>query len=313
MKRRLAISLAWIVRCAVFVAEASLAADEARSGTPSSDDDVRALRSEVETRPANAALAARVATRLDEVQTSPAAASSAIREQLDALHLVPLRVPGLFYRTHPRTGADLARVERVLGRPVTRVDTGEIDPVERNAEIVGEAIRAAVSKPGQRVLLFSVSKGSADVQEALARDPTLGARVAVWIDLVGLLEGTPLTDPGFAPSELAALGLPEATARSMSRQARAASAKLPLPETIAAVRVAGFPTSAAISERARAGFALLSPLGPSDGFVLLATFLRAPGRVLVLRDADHYLQVPDLDARLTALVTVVLDEVREKR
>lgn len=275
------------------------------------DRAVRALAERVSGTPENTALADLVNARIARARAAPGELAAGMRERLDALQLEPLRIPGLFYRTHAWSGADLGRVEVWLGRPVTLVETGEVDTVERNAAAVRVAVRAA-AQGGRRVVLFSASKGSADVQEALAGDPSLGRDVALWVDLVGLLEGTPLTDPGTSAAERAAIGLPEDTATSMSRAVRrAAPAADPrrFPAGTRAVHVAGFPARDAISNAARAGFERLRPLGPNDGYLMLESFLRVPGRVLVVPGVDHYLRTADLEPTVVALVSVLLDEL----
>jgi hypothetical protein len=193
---------------------------------------------------------------------------------------------------------------------VALIETGEVDTVEHNGEFIRQAVVQATAS-GRRAVLFSASKGGADVEAAFARDPVLATRVAAWIDLVGLLEGTPLTEPGVAEAERTALGLPEATATSISCGVRAAHRGV-VPPRVIVVHLAGFPTVATISPPARAGFERLRPLGPNDGFLLLDGFLRAPGRVLVL-PADHYLKTPALGPTLVALLSVVLDEIGGSR
>ncbi|HYB12303.1 MAG TPA: hypothetical protein VEG67_02460 [Myxococcota bacterium] len=278
-----------------------------REGGDDYDREVRALETRIEGVPSNAALADRVRKRRDEVHKDPAGVIGEISAKLDALGLVPLRVPGLFYRSHTWTGADLAGVQAWLGREVLLVETGEVDTVESNAGCVGRTVIAA-TPGGRRAVLFSASKGGADVEAAFASEPALASRVAAWIDLVGLIEGTPLTEPGVADAERAALGLPEATAESISRAARTAH-RAALPRQLIAVHLAGFPTSDAITPQARPGFEKLRALGPNDGFLLLDGFLRAPGRVLVLPAADHYLRSPELGPTVVALLSVVLDEL----
>lgn len=286
----------------LLAAPAGIAADR-RDGY---DRRVAELAQRVEAAPHNAALARAIAALLPEVEGG--AVAGRVRERLAALGLVPLRVPGLFHQQHPWTGADLSRVEGWLGLGVAPVETGEVAPVEENAPRVARAIREA-GRGGRRVVLFSASKGSADVQVALAGAPALGSCVAVWMDLVGVLEGTPLTDPDRFAAELGALGLPEETARSMTPAARAAAARTPLSRDLRIVHVAGFPSEAAISAEARSGFERLRPLGPNDGFVLLEGYARASGRVVVVREADHYLRVPGIGERLLAALDVVLGEI----
>jgi 4-amino-4-deoxy-L-arabinose transferase-like glycosyltransferase len=273
------------------------------------DRRVEALAASLEGRPENASLRARVEAALDAITPDPAAANRALRQDLERAGLVPLRVPGLLYRTHPETGADLASVDRWLGGGVALVETGEAASVEENALRVAEAVRASASE-GRRVVLVSASKGSADVRQALESEPALGAQVAGWVDLVGVLEGTPLTDPDSPGLPVARELLPDATARSLSlRAGRSRVSPARFPAATLALHVAAFPRAGEVSRAASPSFAALRPLGPNDGYVLLDSYLRAPGRVLVVRGADHYLRVEGLLPRLTALLRVLVDEV----
>ncbi|HSJ98103.1 MAG TPA: hypothetical protein VLC53_13565 [Myxococcota bacterium] len=63
------------------------------------------------------------------------------------------------------------------------------------------------------------------MRAALEGDPALGALAPLWIDLVGVLEGTPLTDAG-AAALLGELDLPADAARSLSHAVRRAAARL---------------------------------------------------------------------------------------
>lgn len=273
------------------------------------DVGVAALADEIEARAANRALAQRVEERSAQLAGDPERAAADIRAGLAQRGLRVLRVPGLFYRSRPQTGADLSSVTRWLGTEAALVATGEAAPVEENAATVAAAVRAA-TLDGARAVLISASKGGADVRAALESEPGMGPRVALWIDLVGLIEGTPLTDPGVEWSDHVTRWLPPSTARSMSREVRArAAAQARFPRETRAVHVAAFPREAEISEAARPAFERLRALGPNDGYLLLDAFRRAPGRVLVVRGADHYLVAQDVGARVAALLLVLLEEL----
>jgi hypothetical protein len=285
----------------------------AAEGDGAYDARVDALRARVEARPETAALARAVAARLPDVARDPESIAARVRERIARLALSVRRVPGLFYVSHPWTGADLARIEGWLGLAAPLVATDELGTVDENARIVGEALRAEHAA-GRRLVVWSASKGSADLLAALAREPEGARAVVLWIDLVGLLDGTPLTDPGASPEELASIGLPEATARSLSRAERApALARTPWPPALRVVHVAGFPHAAAISPRARAGFERLRALGPNDGWLLLEGLARRRGPVLVVPGADHYLGAADLRARMLALLDVELEALERPR
>jgi hypothetical protein len=273
------------------------------------DRELEELARSLEAHPGNAALGHEMERRLGGVRADPDGARARIGALLGAQRVVPLRVPGLLYESHPESGADLAAVERWLGAPVELAPTGERASVEENAAIVADALRAR-GAAGRRSLVVSASKGSADVRAALEGEPALGPSVPVWIDLVGVLEGTPLTDPGAATLTDVESWLPAETSRSMSRTVRrAVAAPERFPAETRAVHVAAFPRAAEVSERARRSFEWLRWLGPNDGYVLLAAYPRAPGRVLVVRGTDHYLRgVADLEARFLALLLALFEE-----
>ena len=279
------------------------------SGGSAYDTSVETLAAKIESKPANRDLLRRIAQPLDAARRDPKRVSAAIREQIARLDVIPLRVPGLFYKSHPGTGADLRVIESWLGRPVPLVHTGEAATVEHNAEIVAREIRAH-TEAGRRALVISASKGSAEVRTALEADGSLGPLVAIWIDLVGVLEGTALLGDDGPAAEETGQWLSAETARSLSRAVRlAAVATERFPAETRAVHVAAFPRSDEISDAARSAFTHLRPIGPNDGYVLLDSYLRAPGRVLIVRGVDHYLRHEELREQLLALMTLLLDEM----
>jgi len=297
-QRRGASALAWVALAAC-----------SRLGDASYDRELEALALRIEAQAGNAALAREVERGLGAARADPEGVRARIGALLDARGVAPLRVPGLLYESRPETGADLSAVERWLGAPVALTPTGERASVEANATVVAEALRAQAAA-GRTSLVVSASKGSADVRAALEGEPELGRVTPFWIDLVGVLEGTPLLDPGAATLADVESWLPEETARSMSRAVRrAAAAPERFPPETRAVHVAAFPRAREVSERARASFEWLRWLGPNDGYVLLDAYPSAPGRVLVVRGTDHYLRgAVDLEERFLALVLALLEE-----
>ena len=270
------------------------------------DAATEAIAERLEAAPANAALREAVAVR----RAAPASETArALGERLDALGVVPLRVPGLYYETYRPSGADLAAVEEWLGRPVPLAPVAEVGTIADNAAVVALTIRG-LAQEGRRVAIFSASKGSADVREALDAEPDLIAHVALWIDLAGVLEGTPLTEPGSVARAASADWLPDETADSMAESARkAANGRRSFPSGVRAVHVAAFPRAGDVSEPVRRAWQVLRVRGPNDGYVMLESYTRAPGRVLVLRGVDHYLRSPELPPTVAAVLAVLLDEI----
>jgi hypothetical protein len=269
---------------------------------------VAALARELESAPRNADLSREWMAERARVARDPAAARLGLARDLEARGLLLRRVPGLLYRSHPETGADLAALAGWLGVPVGLIATDELGTVEANAALVARELRGG--KGSGRSVVFSASKGSAEVRGALESNPALGKRVPIWIDLVGVLEGTPLLDRDSGLASTASW-LPPAVARSLSAEVRReAILWTGFPVDTRAVHVAAFPAAADVSERAQRSFAWLRGLGPNDGYVLLDAYLRAPGRVLVEHGVDHYLgAATDLDEKLLALLRVLVAEL----
>jgi hypothetical protein len=291
-----------LVRAAVALAILALAGCSDRAY----DAATEAIAAQLEAIPANAALRDAVEVR----RAAPASdAPRAIGERLDALALVPLRVPGLYYESYRKSGADLSAVEKWLGRPVPLAPVAEVGTIADNAAVVALTIRG-LAQDGRRVAIFSASKGTADVREALETEPDLAARVALWIDLAGVLEGTPLTEPGSVARAASADWLPEKTADSMAESARKlVNARRAFPNQVRVVHVAPFPRAGDVSEPVRRAWQILRVRGPNDGYVMLDGYARAPGRVLVLRGVDHFLRSPDLPPTVAAVLALLLDEI----
>jgi len=163
------------------------------------------------------------------------------------------------------------------------------------------------------LVLVSLSKGGADIKVALAEPGAADAfrKVAFWINLSGLLSGTPLVDWLFA-RRLRRLAVrllfwwrgfdfsvvPELAYGPGTPLA----APLRLPDHLRAIHVVGFPLERHLTNRlARRCYRRVRPLGPNDGAgILLADVGQWPGFVVPVWGADHYLRPAGLDVRSLA-------------
>jgi hypothetical protein len=233
-------------------------------------------------------------------------------------------VPGWLYRTNPESGADFARPRRVLaarGYAVRLAEIEENGTVEANGDALAVEFERLAGDP-RRLILVSTSKAGPEVQLALDRLDRGGkaAHVAAWVNIGGLLNGTPLADhwDTWPRSWLAALGfvfmghdtaaIP--TMRTDVRRARFATLRLP-PELFVATYV-GAPRAADVTSGAQGDYAIIAPHGPNDGMTLLADTLVPQGVTLVERGLDHYFAAPDLDRRIAALAHAVLETLGER-
>ena len=218
-------------------------------------------------------------------------------------------VPGAFYKMYPRSGAD----GRVMREAAARfgIDT-EIVPLPDFSSL-GENARlictwlSAHADDGRPIVLISLSKGGGDIKCALARDDAAQAfrHVAMWINLSGILDGTPLVTWLLADTwrsrwtrwYLKRRGYSDLSIlRGLHRgNGSLLSGALNLPAHMRAIHVVGFPLSMhATNALARRNRVRLTPYGPNDGAgIILADACRWPGRLYPLWSADHYLRAKD--------------------
>lgn len=251
--------------------------------------------------PTNAAFLAALATL-------PAAAAPAVPAGQGILI-----VPTMYHRERPELGGDgavIADIARQLGAEVETIAVASLGGIDGNAAIVASHLLASP----QRRWVVSLSKGSADVKRALALQPDLAGRIAGWISIAGMPDGTPLADRGSGqpiPHTLlsAWLRLRGAQPRMLAEMGREhpfSRTRLELPPTLPVINVVPMPARAHLRKPVDRSAAWLGRVGPNDGYVLLEDALVLPGRVCPLWGADHYLRVPDLAPLLYRLLRQVL-------
>ena len=227
-------------------------------------------------------------------------------------------VPGAFYRENPHTGADgrvIREVAEQLGMPVTVIPVSSTGKLAENARLITEWL---TTQRGDGLILASVSKGGSDIKAALSR-PDAGRafeRVAGWLNICGILDGSPMADWLLSRGMLARANrlFYKIRGRSLDflqdlryQSTSPLSIPLALPPHLRAVHVLGFPLRRHLRNGlARRCHARLESFGPNDGSILLADAARWPGQLCPVWSADHFLR-PRLDERplLTALLSAL--------
>lgn len=232
-------------------------------------------------------------------------------------------VPGLFYKTHPETKGDLREAEqlvRSMGVVTDRVESGDADTVEANAQRIADFITQR-KDDGRELILVSASKGGPEVLYALGKlVPRAAARrVRAWVSIGGVLRGSPVADEyltgprswlagvvawwmGFPRDMVASLS----TARSLAR-----FSALSMPKHIQVLHYVAVPLSGTITPAVRDPYETMQPHGPSDGLTLLTDELLPGGKVITDIGLDHRYADPRISAKTAALTRVVLDLVAE--
>jgi hypothetical protein len=222
-----------------------------------------------------------------------------------------LFIPTYLYKRLPITGGDFAVPKKALGTiglPFVFVETVEDGAVEANADIVAAAIGAR-AQSGRRVIVISASKSGPEVALALTRLGGAATRhVAAWINTVGALQGTPLTDEHLLPEAEDLVGPVNVAGMQslMTERSRRRFLSFRLPDHILVVNYFGIPFSGSVSSWARPGFTPLGRHGPNDGILLLADMIFPGGITVAELGLDHFLLDQDLDAATVGLVTTVM-------
>ena len=222
-----------------------------------------------------------------------------------------LFVPIYLYARLPGAGADLAAPREALqslGIPCHFVETQDDGAIETNANLVAAAIQDR-SLSSRRLIIVSASKAGSEVALALTRlGPAKTAHVAAWINVVGVLQGTPLVNEHlFRELEFLVgnvdLAGKESLTTSRSRQ-RFNSFRIP--EHVLVVNYLGVPLTGSMSLWAHRGFSILSKYGPNDGVSLLADMILPRSVTLADLGNDHFMRAKPLDLVTVALTTTVI-------
>jgi len=176
-------------------------------------------------------------------------------------------------------------------------------------------VRAA-SDRGRCVVLVSASKAGAESALALGAllSPAETSGVRSWINISGVLRGTPLADRALAEPRrwlagLALHGRCDGLTSMAESVGRPRFARLRIPGRLLVVNFVPVPLSGDVTDRARSGYRSLRPYGPNDGRTLLAEAI-VPGGVTILEPGlDHFFRSVDMGRRTLSLLRVVLREL----
>ncbi len=222
-----------------------------------------------------------------------------------------LVAPAAFYREYPELGGDGAIVRdvaREFGLEAQVIPVRSVGSVTENAQVIAGCLAA---EPDRSVILASLSKGGADVRVALEANPALARKIRVWLQICGLVRGSPILDELLANPWwqrtvlrvwLARIG---ADMRLASELAHAPGSLLAgpaaAPPDLPVINIIGVPLSSHVTGSVRERYLRMAPLGPNDGSTLLRDAIIEPGLVYPVWGADHYFRVPAVSLLLYRL------------
>ncbi len=232
--------------------------------------------------------------------------------------------PGAFWKELPHIQADgrlLRKAAAGLGCATTTIPVPSTGGLRDNAERILAWLRQQRSST---IVLASLSKGSADVRIAMQREPSAFQQVIAWINVCGMMTGTPLAARLLSSRwRLALVRLLFWCRRFDFQMVRDLRPGLPglvtdplvLPEHLQLISVVGFPLNEHLRTRRSARWRRwMNPLGPNDGGVLLHDVCQLPGLMYPVWGADHYLQPRNRDMQgLAAALLKYVDQTRIAR
>jgi hypothetical protein len=225
-------------------------------------------------------------------------------------------VPTLFYREHPEIGGDgalVVAVARRLGLQAECAPVRSLGSVSRNAAALFERL-ARVEE--DEAWVVTLSKGGLELKQAFALaagGPAL-EKVRVWVNIAGVLGGSPLVDrmAGALPRRLfvrAYLTLRGGEGDALLEMGRAhglGRAPLLLPPRVDVINVVPLPLPSHLARATYRNFRRLEAEGPNDGFVPFWDAV-APGAVYAVWGADHYMRTPGLSLLVHQLLGDLLE------
>ncbi len=221
-----------------------------------------------------------------------------------------LIVPAAFYVEYPQFGGDGQLVRQVasrLGIDAAVIPVPSLGSVTENAEVVS---RVLATEGDGSVLLVSLSKGGADVRVALERTPELARKVRLWMQVGGLVRGTPLADRILGSrwrrwmmrAFLARYGAsPDLLPELAHAPGSLLAAPFRAPDGLRVINVIACPLSSHLRGGLRRRHRRLADRGPNDGSTLLRDAIVEPGLVYPVWGASHYFRHPRMEELLERL------------
>jgi len=231
-----------------------------------------------------------------------------------AQQYVILFVPGWAYQSNGHvTGANLEIPRQIVsaaGFENHLVPIDEFGSVTASAAIVAEQILQHGQK---KLVIVSASSAGPAVAMALGMPNAKTEQVAAWLNIGGVLRGTPVVDyfrpwPKSWLLKIAGLveGWQHSAIRSLSvQESKPRFATLVMPQHVTIVNYIGIPFSGDITPFAQKFYPILKKQGPNDGLTLITDAL-APGYTIMAIGSDHFVREdPEIDNKTAALLSTV--------
>lgn len=240
---------------------------------------------------------------------------------------VVLLVPGWNYTNSGHlTGSDFAAPRRLLDQLEIENHLLLVPPngsVMQSAEVVAESI-LAYSGGDRKILIVGASAAGPSIHYTLGKllDHDQLEDVVAWVNLGGILHGSPLVDyfqewpqKIVLNMALALYGWDNDEILSMSAaQSRARARSLDLPLELLVINYLGLSLTGSLSSLSTNKYPLIADQGPNDGLTPLVDIIAPGSMTLVAVDSDHYFaEDPQINIKTIAMVKTVLELMRRRQ
>ena len=226
-------------------------------------------------------------------------------------------VPGFRYK-HAVNGSDFLHQRLLLdstGISYEMIDIHETGLVEDNAIIIAHRLQE-LSELHSNIIVISVSKGGLETAIALGMfsNPEYISSVKAWINVCGILKGTPIADYWGRPLKRFWLSWGLFWARikvnlnglltDLSyKQGKEKYQSLKIPSEINTINLIAAPLA-----RQEKNTLFTSP---NDGFSPLADAITEDGLVAIEMDLDHFFNGVDLNVRMVVLLRYIVNQLNQ--
>jgi hypothetical protein len=239
---------------------------------------------------------------------------------------VILLVPGWNYTNSGHiTGSDFAVPRRLLDRLGIENHLLLVPPngsVMQSARVIAEAI-LAFRKTDRRVILVGASAAGPAIHYTLGKllDHSQLDHVAAWVNLGGILQGSPLIDyfqhwpqKVVLNITLALYGWNNEEILTMSAaQSRERVKSLVMPSQIVVINYMGLSLTGSLSSLSTSKYPLIADQGPNDGLTPLVDIIAPNSLTLVATGSDHYFaEDENINLKTIAMVKTIVDMVERR-
>ncbi|XDD48617.1 hypothetical protein AB3N60_19155 (plasmid) [Leptospira sp. WS39.C2] len=215
-------------------------------------------------------------------------------------------IPAGFYRDIPEFDGDGELIRKIGSHFGAKSRLIEVNPKGSVTNNANEIIFELEQTDSSNLILFSISKGSADLRTALEKRPDLQKKVFAWITIGGLLKNNPLADVLLEKATftkliqktvLQFLGIPFEFITEFSSKAGILSSPINI-QIKNQITLLPVPLPSHMQGNILKKHRILAEFGPNDGYCLLLDSILPNSMILPSWGTDHYFRTPMLSQNL---------------